>query len=110
MYRYGPTVTKPPSVGSATTWKLRRPNVNLAQRNSRKATTCKPMTSVEDEKGAKIFTFVNPVDEFPQRIVYRRTEHEWLFAQVAGTVEGQKKEVTYPMQHVDCATGAFVDK
>ena len=68
------------------------------------------LASVENEKGAKIFTFVNPVDEFPQRIVYRRTEHEWLFAQVAGTVEGQKKEVTYPMQHVDCATGAFVDK
>jgi hypothetical protein len=68
------------------------------------------LASVEDDKGAKIFTFLNSVDEFPQRIVYRRAEHEWLFAQVAGTVDGQKKEVTYPMQHVDCANGAFVDK
>jgi len=31
MYRYGPSVTKPPSVGLAATWKLRRPNVTLAQ-------------------------------------------------------------------------------
>jgi hypothetical protein len=62
---------------------------------------------VEDDKGVKVFTFSNPQDEFPQRIVYRRTEGGLMFAQVGGKVDGKDKEVTYPMHRVDCVTGAI---
>ena len=64
------------------------------------------LTGVEDDKGVKIFTFRNPQDEFPQRIVYRHSEHGLLFAQVGGKVDGKDKEVIYPMHRVDCVTGA----
>ncbi len=65
------------------------------------------LTGVEDDKGVKIFTFSNPRDEYPQRIVYRHGEHGLLFAQVGGKVDGKDKEVTYPMHRVDCVTGAL---
>lgn len=65
------------------------------------------LTSVEDDKGVKVFTFSNPQDEYPQRIVYRHSEHGLLFAQVRGKVDGKDKEVTYPMHRVDCVTGAL---
>ena len=62
---------------------------------------------VEDDKGVKVFTFSNPQEEFPQRIVYRRNEQGSMFAQVGGKVDGKDKEVTYPMHRVDCVTGAI---
>ncbi|HEY2969566.1 MAG TPA: DUF6265 family protein [Casimicrobiaceae bacterium] len=65
------------------------------------------LTSAEDDKGVKIFTFSNPQDEFPQRIVYRRNQQGSMFAQVGGKVNGKDKEVTYPMHRVDCVTGAL---
>jgi hypothetical protein len=65
------------------------------------------LTGVEDNMGVKIFTFSNPQDEYPQRIVYRHSEHGLLFAQVGGKVDGKDKEVTYPMHRVDCVTGAL---
>jgi len=46
------------------------------------------------------------VDTFPQKIVYMRGGEGWLYAQVAGKVDNNPKEVTYPMRHVDCLTGA----
>jgi len=64
------------------------------------------LTSVEDDKGVKVFTFRSPQDEYPQRIVYRHSEGGLLFAQVGGKVDGHDKEVTYPMHRVDCVTGA----
>ncbi|MDQ2962873.1 MAG: DUF6265 family protein [Pseudomonadota bacterium] len=64
------------------------------------------LTSIEDDKGVKVFTFNGAQDVFPQRIVYRRTEGGLMFAQVGGKVDGKDKEVTYPMHRVDCATGA----
>ncbi len=66
------------------------------------------LTGVADEKGAKLFTFSNAVDEFPQRIVYGHGAGGWLYAQVLGKPGEAGKDVTYPMQHVDCATGAIV--
>ena len=64
------------------------------------------LTGAETDKGgARVFTFSNPAEPFPQRIVYRHTEGGMLFAQVAGKLDGQEKEVTYPMHHVDCMTG-----
>ena len=65
------------------------------------------LAGVEDNKGVKVFTFSNPQDEYPQRIVYRHSEGGLLFAQVGGKVDGKDKEVTYPMHRVDCVTGAM---
>jgi uncharacterized protein DUF6265 len=65
------------------------------------------LTGIEDDKGVKVFTFTSSADEFPQRIVYRRNEQGSMFAQVAGKIGGQDKEVTYPMHRVDCVTGAI---
>jgi hypothetical protein len=66
------------------------------------------LTSTREENGRMLYTFTNPADEFPQRIVYVRGKEGWLYAQVAGKVGSEQKEVTYPMQRVDCATGALV--
>ena len=65
-------------------------------------------TSAGEELGRKTYTFTNPTDEFPKKIVYMRGKEGWLFAKVAGEVAKQPKEVVYPMQHVDCATGALL--
>jgi Domain of unknown function (DUF6265) len=53
----------------------------------------------------EIFTFENPVDEFPQRIIYRRGSGGSLFAHVEGKQNGQPRSVIYPMRRVDCASG-----
>ncbi|HEY1459276.1 MAG TPA: DUF6265 family protein [Casimicrobiaceae bacterium] len=60
----------------------------------------------EDE----IFTFENTTGEFPQRILYRHASKGWLYAHVGGQINGENKEVIYPMQHVDCQTGEFLHK
>ena len=65
------------------------------------------LTGIDDDKGVKVFTFSNPAEEFPQRIVYRHNEQGSMFAQVGGKVDGKDKEVTYPMHRVDCITGAI---
>jgi uncharacterized protein DUF6265 len=53
----------------------------------------------------EIFTFENTVDEFPQRILYRKGTKGWLYAHVEGTINGQEKKVIYPMRRVDCQSG-----
>lgn len=58
-------------------------------------------TDDEDE----IFTFENTGNKFPQRIIYRHAGNGWLYAHVGGQVNGEAKEVIYPMRHVDCQTG-----
>ena len=58
--------------------------------------------------GSEIFTFDNPVDEFPQRIVYRRGTEGWLYAHVEGKVGEQPRSVIYPMRRVDCVSGALI--
>jgi hypothetical protein len=56
----------------------------------------------------EIFTFDNPVDEFPQRIIYRRATEGWLYAHVEGKLNGLPRSVIYPMRRVDCASGEFI--
>ena len=56
----------------------------------------------------EIFTFENPVDEFPQRIIYRRGTEGWLYAHVEGKLNGTPRSVIYPMRRVDCKTGDFL--
>jgi hypothetical protein len=63
------------------------------------------LTSVEKDQGDLVFTFANPTERFPQRIVYRHTERGSLFAEVAGKLEGKDQKVIYPMHRVDCTTG-----
>ena len=63
-------------------------------------------TDGEDE----IFTFENVSNEFPQRIIYRHGTGGQLFAHVAGQINGEAKEVIYPMRHVDCQTGELIRK
>ena len=57
-----------------------------------------------------IFTFENPAGEFPQRIIYRHGSGGWLYAHVGGMVNGEAKEVIYPMRHVDCQSGELLHK
>jgi hypothetical protein len=63
-------------------------------------------TDGEDE----IFTFENSGNEFPDRIIYRHATAGQLFAHVAGKVNGEAKEIIYPMRHVDCQTGEVIRK
>ena len=49
-----------------------------------------------------------PIDEFPQRIIYRRGTEGWLYAHVEGRQNGQPRSVIYPMRRVDCKTGDFI--
>jgi Domain of unknown function (DUF6265) len=65
-------------------------------------------SSKTQDAAREVFTFENPVDEFPQRIVYRRGTEGWLYAQVDGKLDGQPRTVTYPMRRVDCASGEVV--
>lgn len=63
-----------------------------------------------DGRSDDIFTFENPAQEFPQRIVYRHTAGGALFAQVEGKVNGAERKVIYPMHKVDCGAGTKPDK
>jgi len=63
-------------------------------------------TAIDDKD--TIFTFTNPGDEFPQRIVYRRGIDGWLYASVEGKVKGEEKKVIYPMRRVDCQSGDLI--
>ena len=56
----------------------------------------------------EIFTFENPVDEFPQRIIYRRGGEGWLYAHVEGKLNGLPRSVIYPMRRVDCTSGELI--
>jgi hypothetical protein len=66
------------------------------------------LTEIGEDKGSKLYTFTNPVDEFPQRIVYRHGTEGWLYAQVMAKPGTEAKDVVYPMRHVDCLTDAFL--
>lgn len=62
------------------------------------------------DRNDEIFTFENPAQEFPQRLVYRRATGGWLYAQVEGKVNGVERQVIYPMRRIDCATGANIER
>jgi hypothetical protein len=68
------------------------------------------MVSRKTEGEDEIFTFENVSNEFPQRIIYRRAGDGWLYAHVGGQVNGEPKEVIYPMRRVDCQTGTPIRK
>lgn len=66
------------------------------------------LTEVSEDGAAKLFTFTNLVDEFPQRLIYRHATEGWLYAQVTGKSDKGPGDVVYPMRHVDCATDALL--
>lgn len=65
-------------------------------------------TDKADQRDDTIFTFVNPVREFPQTIAYRRAKNGWLYASVEGKIGGQDRKATYPMRRINCETGDVV--
>ena len=68
------------------------------------------LTSRKTDGEDELFIFENTVAEFPQQIIYRHAVDGWLYAHVGGKVNGEAKEVIYPMRHVDCQTGTLIRK
>ena len=68
------------------------------------------LTSATIDGKDTIFTFTNPVDGYPQRILYRRGQEGWLYATVEGKVNGEARQVIYPMRRVDCQSGELMRK
>lgn len=63
-------------------------------------------TDLQDE----VFRFENPDATFPRSITYRHATLGWLYAEVEGKVNGSDRKVIYPMRHVNCETGANLEK
>ena len=57
-----------------------------------------PVTSLK--RGEVVFE--NPTHDFPQRIVYRSTGKNGLFARVEGVMKGKPTVEEYPMKRVSC--------
>lgn len=82
----------------------------IAAPSGRNETAFRLASQARASGGDEVFTFVNaaPGTEYPQRIAYRRGSEGWLYATVEGKVQGQDKQVVFPMRRVDCQTGAIV--
>jgi hypothetical protein len=87
---------------------LRPEGVFYVAAPSGKKETSFRLSSRTREGESEIFTFENPVDEFPQRIIYRRASEGWLYAHVEGKLSGAPRSVIYPMRRVDCASGELI--
>ena len=68
------------------------------------------ITDTANGRNDTVFTFVNPAQEFPRLISYRRAKEGWLYALVEGKADGADRKVTYPMRRIDCETGAVVGR
>lgn len=66
------------------------------------------LVSIATEDKDTIFTFANPDNDFPQRIVYRRGSEGWLYATIEGKLKGEDRKVIYPMRRVGCESGEFI--
>ncbi len=58
----------------------------------------------------QVFTFSNPVDAYPQTLIYRRGPKGWLYAHVEGKANAAEQRVIYPMRRIDCETGEVIEK
>jgi len=67
-------------------------------------------TDTANDRNDTVFTFVNPAQEFPRLISYRRAKEGWLYASVEGKVAGAERKATYPMRRIDCETGEVVGR
>jgi hypothetical protein len=68
------------------------------------------LVSITTDDKDTIFTFSNPANDFPQRILYRRATEGWLYATIEGKLRGEDKQVIYPMRRVGCESGEFILK
>jgi hypothetical protein len=68
------------------------------------------LTGETSDGEARIFTFSNPGNDFPQTIIYRRDGKGWLYAHVEGKLKGADTRVIYPMRRVDCESGENIEK
>ena len=62
------------------------------------------------ERNDTIFTFVNPKQEFPQLIAYRRAKEAGCTRSVEGKVGGADRKATYPMRRINCESGEFIQR
>lgn len=77
---------------------------------SGKPETAFKLTSIAEDGRYTDFSFANGVDEFPQRIVYRRGSEGWLYASVEGKLNGEDRRVIYPMRRIGCESGDAILK
>jgi hypothetical protein len=101
------------SNGTTQDWEFMRlearaDGVHLVTSPSGKRETAFRFTAEAKDGDDAIFTFANPAQEFPQRMVYRRGTEGWLYAHAEGKVNGADRQVIYPMRRVDCETGEFI--
>lgn len=82
----------------------------VAAPGGRNETAFRLVQAADDAEGGRTFVFSDPGREFPQRIAYRRGSAGWLYAEVAGKVDGKDKSVVYPMRRIDCGSGALIEK
>lgn len=82
--------------------------VNLP--SGEKESTYRLAMPIQADEQDTIFTFANTVPGFPERIVYRRGAEGWLYAMVEGTLNGEKRNVIYPMRRVGCESGELIRK
>jgi hypothetical protein len=68
------------------------------------------LVSITTDDKDTIFTFANPDHDFPQRIIYRRGTGGWLYATIEGKLNGEDRQVIYPMRRIGCESGAFILK
>jgi hypothetical protein len=68
------------------------------------------LVSITTDDKDTIFTFSNPQHDFPQTIIYRRGTEGWLYAHVEGKLDGESKQIIYPMRRVGCESGEFIRK
>lgn len=47
-------------------------------------------------------TFENPTHDFPQRIIYKLTQPDQLWARIEGTMNGKMNGVDFPMTRAKC--------
>lgn len=83
--------------------------VNVAMGPGQKETAYKLIDRAMDQDD-EVFTFASSGPEFPQNILYRHNASGWLYATVAGKLNGEEKTVIYPMRRVGCETGSVIRK
>ena len=83
--------------------------INAAMGPAPKETLYRLVDRAMDQED-EVFTFSRGGQEFPEKILYRHNAGGWLYATVAGKINGEEKQVIYPMRRVNCETGQFIRK
>jgi hypothetical protein len=68
------------------------------------------LASITTDEKDTVYTFSNPQRDFPQTIIYRRGSEGWLYAHVEGKINGEAKQIIYPMRRVGCESGELIRK